>query len=102
MVVENCWNGGVVTGASKPLPLASLVGIAGRLTIDGKIAGEGVAEDPCATLAWLANHLAERGHDLNAGIVIITGSLIPTLSISRGQRAVFTVDKLGEAAIKIV
>lgn len=102
MIVENCWNGGVVTGASKPIPLPSLVGIAGRLTIDGKIAGEGVAEDPLATLAWLANHLAERGHDLNAGMVIITGSLIPTLSISRGQRAVFTVDRLGETAIEIV
>ena len=102
MVVENCWNGGVVTGAPKPIPVASLVGITGRLTINGNIAAEGVAEDPCATLAWLANHLAERGRDLNAGMLVITGSLIPTLSISRGQRAAFTVDRLGETVIEIL
>jgi 2-keto-4-pentenoate hydratase len=40
---------------------------AGSLTMNGKIAGEGAAEDPCSTLAWLANNLAERGRDLNTG-----------------------------------
>src|ERR1700691_3617200 len=61
LIVENCWNGGVVVGAPKPASCAALAGITGRLTIGGKPAGEGAAEDPCATLAWLANHLAERG-----------------------------------------
>lgn len=102
MVVENCWNGGAVIGAFKPVPAASLIGIAGRLTIDGNIAAEGVAEDPGATLAWLANHLAERGHDLSAGMLVITGSVIPTLSVSRGQRAVFAVDRLGEAVLEVL
>jgi 2-keto-4-pentenoate hydratase len=40
---------------------------AGSLTMNGKIAEEGAAEDRCSTLAWLANNLAERGRDLNAG-----------------------------------
>ncbi|MGC1538639.1 MAG: hydratase [Xanthobacteraceae bacterium] len=102
LIVENCWNGGVVVGAPKPASCAALVGIAGRLTIGGKIAGEGAAEDPCATLAWLANHLAERGRDLKAGMVVITGSLIPTVSIAGGQRAVFTVEGLGEIAMDAV
>ncbi len=79
-----------------------LVGIAGRLAIAGKIVGKGRAEDPCATLAWLANHLAERGRDLKAGMVVITGSLIPTVSIAAGERAVFTVDGLGEIAMDAV
>jgi 2-keto-4-pentenoate hydratase len=99
LIVENCWNGGVVIGTPKSVPAQSLVGIAGRLTISGKTVGEGKAEDPCATLAWLANHLAERGRDLKAGMVVITGSLIPTISISRGERAVFTVDGLGEVVM---
>ncbi|HEX8827918.1 MAG TPA: fumarylacetoacetate hydrolase family protein [Xanthobacteraceae bacterium] len=102
LVVENCWNGGIVIGAAKATPVADLVGIPGRLAIDGKIVGEGRAEDPCATLAWLANHVAERGRGLKAGMVVITGSLIPTVSIAPGQRAVFTVDGLGEVVMDVV
>lgn len=99
LIVENCWNGGVVIGAPSAVPVESLVGIVGRLTLNGKRVGEGAAEDPCATLAWLANHLAERGRDLKAGMVVITGSLIPTVSIGAGERAVFTVDGLGEVVM---
>jgi 2-keto-4-pentenoate hydratase len=100
--VENCWNGGIVTGAPRRGALNDLVGITGRLTLGGKLIGEGAAEDPCATLAWLANHVAERGRDLKAGMVVITGSLIPTVSIAPGQRAVFAVDGLGDVAMDVV
>jgi 2-keto-4-pentenoate hydratase len=102
LIVENCWNGGVVIGAPKPVQVAALVGITGRLSIGGKPAGEGAAEDPCATLAWLANNFAERGRDLKAGMVVITGSLIPTVSIAAGQRAVFAVEGLGEVVMDAV
>jgi 2-keto-4-pentenoate hydratase len=102
LIVENCWNGGVVVGAPKAMPVAALVGVSGHLTLGGKSVGEGAAEDPCATLAWLANHLAERGRDLKAGMVVITGSVIPTVSIARGERAVFTVDGLGEVAMDTI
>ncbi len=102
LIVENCWNGGVVVGAPKAVPMASLVGIAGRLAINGAVVDEGRAEDPCATLAWLANTLAERGRGLIAGMVVITGSVIPTISISPGDRAVFSVGGLGEVAMDVV
>jgi 2-oxo-3-hexenedioate decarboxylase/2-keto-4-pentenoate hydratase len=102
LIVENCWNGGVVVGTPKAASVADLVGIAGRLTIDGTTIGEGTAEDPCATLAWLANHLAERGRDLKAGMVVITGSVIPTISIAAGDRAVFSVEGLGEAVMDVL
>ena len=84
------------------MPVADLVGIPGRLTIGGKLIGEGKAEDPCATLAWVANHVAERGRGLKAGMVVITGSLIPTVSIACGQRGVFTVDGLGDVVMDVV
>jgi 2-keto-4-pentenoate hydratase len=96
MIIENCWNGGVVIGSHKSMSHAALVGIVGRLTLNEKVVGEGAAEDSYATLAWLANHLAERGRDL---VVVITGSLIPTKSIASGQHAVFTVEGLGETVI---
>jgi 2-keto-4-pentenoate hydratase len=102
LIVENCWNGGVVIGAVKALAAESLVGIPGRLAIDGKTVGDGRAEDPYATLAWLANHLAERGRGLAGGMVVITGSLIATMSIARGQGAVFTVEGLGEVVMETV
>jgi len=34
-------------------------------------------------------------------MVVITGSLIPTFSIQPGDRAVFTVDGLGEAVMDV-
>jgi 2-keto-4-pentenoate hydratase len=102
LIVENCWNGGIVIGAPHRVLLDKLVGITGRLTVAGKLAGEGAAEDPCATLAWLANHVAERGRDLKADMIVITGSLIPTVSIAPGQRAVFAVDGLGEVTMDVV
>ena len=99
LIVENCWNGGIVVGTPKPVTSATVTGIPGRLAIDGQTVGEGRAEDPYATLAWLANLLAERDRGLDAGMVVITGSLIPTLSIATGQRAEFTVEGLGEVAM---
>jgi 2-oxo-3-hexenedioate decarboxylase/2-keto-4-pentenoate hydratase len=102
LIVENCWNGGIVVGAPQRVPVDDLVGIKGRLTLGGKIVGDGAAEDPCATLAWLANHLAERGRDLKAGMIVITGSLIVTVSIAPGQRAQFSVEGLGEVVLEVV
>jgi 2-keto-4-pentenoate hydratase len=102
LIVENCWNGGIVVGTPKRAPLNDLVGIHGRLTLGGKLVGEGDAEDPCTTLAWLANHVAERGRDLKADMIVITGSLIPTVSIAPGQRAVFTVDGLGDVVMDVI
>ena len=102
LIVENCWNGGIVIGSAKSISPALLNGIAGRLTIDGKPAGKGFAEDPCATLAWLANHLAERGRGLKAGMVVITGSVIPTLPIAAGDHFAFHLDGLGSVEIGAV
>jgi 2-keto-4-pentenoate hydratase len=101
MIVENCWNGGVVIGAPKAVAPKDIIGVTGRQTLNGKPVGEGKSEDPFATLAWLANLLGERGRGITAGMVVITGSLIPTFSVSPGDKAVFTVEGLGEAVIEI-
>jgi 2-keto-4-pentenoate hydratase len=101
LIVENCWNGGVVVGVPTAMRTASLVGIAGKLTVNDATVGEGRAEDPCATLAWLANALAERGRGLSAGMVVITDSVIPTISVAPGDRAVFAVNGLGEVAMEV-
>jgi 2-keto-4-pentenoate hydratase len=101
MIVDNCWNGGVVLGPMKKVAPGDVIGVKGRQTINGMASGEGNAENPYATLAWLANLMAARGHDLKAGMVVITGSVVPTFSISPGDRAVFTVDGLGEVVMDV-
>src|SRR3569832_268847 len=78
MIVENCWNGGVVIGAPKAVKPEAVIGVTGRQALNGKQIGEGKSEYPFDTLAWRANLLAERKRDLKAGMVVITGSLIPT------------------------
>ncbi|MBI3706313.1 MAG: fumarylacetoacetate hydrolase family protein [Proteobacteria bacterium] len=103
LIADNCWNGGIVVGAPVARGrLPELVGIAGRMTMNGKQAAEGRAEDPYATLAWLANLEAERGRGLKRGMAVITGSVIATLSIAPGDIADFAVDGLGEAVLKVI
>jgi 2-keto-4-pentenoate hydratase len=101
MIVDNCWNGGVVLGPMKPVAPREIIGVKGRQTLNDQPSGEGNAEDPYATLAWLANLLAERKRDLKAGMVVITGSIVPTFSISRGDRAIFVVDGLGKVCMDV-
>lgn len=100
MIVDNCWNGGIAIGPAGPAT-PGLVGIAGRLSINGRAVSEGRAEDPYATLAWLANLVAERGRSLARDMIVITGSVVATESIAPGDRAVFTVDGLGEAVLEV-
>jgi len=101
MIVENCWNGGVVVGAPKAVKPEAIIGVTGRQTLNGKEIGEGKSENPLATLAWLANLVAERKRDLKAGMVVITGSVIPTFSIAPGDHCVFTVDGLGVCVMDV-
>lgn len=101
LIADNCWNAGVVLGPMKAVTRRELVGVQGRQMLNGEPSGEGLAEDPYATLAWLANLLAQRRHDLKAGMVVITGSVVATFSVSPGDRAVFAVEGLGEVVMDV-
>jgi 2-keto-4-pentenoate hydratase len=50
-------------------------------------------------LAWLANNAVECGRPLGAGMVVITGSVIPTVDIAPGERLDFTLDGVGETTL---
>ena len=106
MIADNCWNGGIVLGAETPLdgPAASkeLDRIAGRLEIDGRPAREGHTDDPLGALAWVANLAIERGRPMTAGMVVITGSLIPTLPIEPGSTFSFAIDGLAPVVMTAV
>lgn len=96
LIADNCWNAGVVLGTPQPLRGDLDPGtLRGRLAINGKTVGEGAADGPLAALAWLATLVAKRGRPMRQGMVVMTGSLVPTASIAPGDTAVFTVDGLG-------
>jgi len=100
MIADNCWNAGIVIGPDVPFdPARPPVGTLGRLAINGRESREGRTEDPLATLAWIANLANGHGRPLKAGMVVITGSVIPTLPIRAGDKFVFGVDGLGSTQL---
>src|ERR1043166_3386253 len=100
IIADNCWNAGIVLGAPVAYhPARSLAGIPGRLTINDTRTHEGRTEDPLDTLAWIANLAAGQDRPLAAGMVVITGSVIPTLPMAPGDRFVFSLDGLGSTEV---
>jgi 2-keto-4-pentenoate hydratase len=100
LIADNSWNAGVVLGAEIPFgPARPLTGLSGRLVINGEALHEGSTDDPLGALAWIANLAAGHGRPLAAGMVVITGSVIPTLPIRPGDSFVFTLDGFGSTEI---
>jgi 2-keto-4-pentenoate hydratase len=105
MVAGNVWNAGVVLGASvtdwRRLDLARA---AARLTINGREIGRGrggdVMGNPLNALAWLANKLAVAGTPLRAGMIVMTGSMVPIQFPTPGDHAVVEVEGLGTAELR--
>ena len=103
LIADNCWNGGIVLGSPVVLDDSrELDKLAGRLAIDGKTTHEGRTDDPLGALAWVANLAIERGRPMTAGMVVITGSVIPTLPIEIGSTFSFTLDGLGSTTMTAV
>lgn len=99
LIADNAWNAGIVLGKPVKVPASlELNGLAGRLTTPaGK--REGRTDDPMSALAWCANLAADRGRPLEAGQVVITGSVIPTLPIAPGETFTFELEGLGSIEI---
>jgi 2-keto-4-pentenoate hydratase len=103
LIADNAWNGGIVVGASRPLPAGlDLDGIAGTLKRDGKVEVTGKTDDPLGALAWLANLAIERGRPMTAGMVVITGSVVVTVDIAPGERLDFALEGVGETTMTAV
>src|SRR5439155_10755831 len=102
MVAGNVWNAGVVLGAPvsdwRRLDLAQLTA---RLTINGREIGRGTGGDvmgnPLNALAWLADKRAAAGAPLTRGTIVMTGSMVPIMFPTAGDRAIVTVEGLGSA-----
>lgn len=105
-IADNGWNAGVVLGPPRTDWRAlDLEQAAGRLTINGKLAGGGRAGDvmghPFEALAWLANLAARRGRGLERGRIVMTGSIVATTYVAPGDRAVFAFDGLDATTLDV-
>ncbi len=78
-----------------------LAAVTGTTLINGIEVGRGRGADvmghPFAALAWLANSLAARGLGLRQGEFVLTGSLVETRWVSRGEKVTVEVSGLGSA-----
>ncbi len=64
--------------------------------------GAAVLGDPLVAVAWLANKLISQGSMLNAGDIILTGTMTPPQPMVAGDRFEAVFDHLGTVAIDIV
>jgi 2-keto-4-pentenoate hydratase len=96
LIADNAWNGGIVLGAERVVPVdQDLNNVAGTLAINGVAQKVGRTDDPMGALAWVANLAVSRGRPLKAGMVVITGSVIPTLPIGADEQFTFTLEGIG-------
>ena len=101
LIADNAWNAGIVLGPEvKVAPTLELNGRTSRLAIDGKPAKEGKTDDPMGALAWVVNLAADRGRPLEAGQVVITGSVIATLPIKAGEQFRFEIEGIGAVEMR--
>ena len=106
LIADNCWNEGAVLGepvtAWRSLDLAQALGVA---SINGRAVGEGrgaaAMGHPFDAVAWLADNLVRRGRALVRGEVVITGSLVTTKPVQRGDRVKFVVAGLGGVQLAV-
>ena len=106
LLADNAWNGGIVLGSPltdwQSLDLAAIHGI---MRINGEVVGEGDGRDvlghPLDALAWLASALAAQGKSLSQGMVVMTGSVVATKFVSRGDTVQLRMDGLGEVELSI-
>ena len=100
LVADDFFAAGCVLGEAIPRSSApDLLDVVGRAVINGTEVGRGTGADvlghPHHALAWLANHLAEQGHGLHAGQIVLTGSLVKTVWLNAGDSVVMALDGLG-------
>lgn len=104
LVADNSWNAGIVLSdfATK---WPDLAGVLGRATKDRVAIGEGHGRDilghPFNSVAWLATQLASRGVGLNAGEVVMTGSVMKTIFPEADASYRFDLEDIGVVEVHV-
>ena len=107
MVADNFFNAGCVLAPEardwRDLDLKSVEGV---MTVNGAERGRGTGElvmgHPFNSVLWIANCLARRGIGLRAGEFVLTGSVVETQWLAKGDHARFDVSGLGSVEATFV
>lgn len=63
-------------------------------------AGAAVLGHPAAAVAMLANHLGQRGQELPAGSVILSGGATEAIAVSAGDHLTLRIQSLGSVSVR--
>ncbi len=63
-------------------------------------AGAAVVGHPAASIAMLANHLGERGQEIPAGTVILSGGVTEAIAVEAGDAITLRTQGLGSVSVK--
>jgi 2-keto-4-pentenoate hydratase len=103
-VADNASSGAVVLGSRPVKPSELDLSLTGCLLYRGGViagtgAGGAVLGSPVNALVWLANALGARGVALEAGHVILPGSLCAAIPFSAGDTITAVFDRIGAVSI---
>jgi len=106
LIAGNSWNAANILGpAVTNVQELDLPTLRGELRVNGTVIDEGTGADalgnPLAAVAWLADELAGQGKVLQAGMIVMTGSIVTTYFPQPGDRLGFMVDGLGTAELAL-
>nr|WP_253209017.1 fumarylacetoacetate hydrolase family protein [Streptomyces niphimycinicus] len=71
----------------------------GSRTVPGSASA--VMGDPAEAVAWLARHLLRGGRRLEAGDIVLSGTLCTPTAIGTGDRLVADLGELGRIALDV-
>lgn len=89
------------------VPIASVTPAALTVSLSGQTGhlasgtGDLVMGNPIAAVAWLSSHLAERGHRLEEGAIILTGSITGHHPVIPGKSVEFSADFSGFETVTV-
>ena len=104
LIADDFFQAGIVLGPSEPRwRRLDLAAVTGTMAINSQERGRGVGGDvlghPFKALTWLANQLAVHGASLRRGHVVLTGSVVATQWVERGDEVQVEVEGLGSAKV---
>lgn len=107
MIADNVFQARYVVGANVVpvigLDLAALGVVLHKNGVEAaRATGANVLGSPANALAWMANRLAERGHSIKAGTIVLAGSLTPLVPCAAGDSLEAVFDRLGAVRVSFV
>ncbi len=98
-LADNAQQKAFVTGPARPLGALDLAAVTVEVLVNGasrdRASGTAVLDTPVASIAWLANKLAEFGRRLEVGAQVMSGSFTRQYALSRGDRVEARFDPVG-------